>query len=1079
MKTFKVTNGLHSKKTEWPQATELDLLGLATLLQDREFRAKKDGFCFIPGELASNKRLKTGVVSISMLVYDVDGGQDVDDAIAKLEEMGIVAFLYSSYSHLVSKTDILVDQYMKWAKKSGASTPPTLDSLLDYCDEHQKETVRKKNPVFTTTDLDKHSAHVEGGHAYRILHDPIEKFRVVLPLQEPIVFRELSVSTDRALSTYFSIYHGVGQALGLVYDHACSDPSRLYFWPSSPEGAPFFLKATNLKTEEDWAEPKLLDWKAYPRVVPEKKSSFKNADGSPRSKNELAVKDRDGNPIDLIQWARKNYSFDIEELLTACLPEDMLKAERPAKGGFHVTCPYEDDHSTAGGLGTFCANGDDGGDSGWTIHCTHNSCKSNGWTKLDYLGEYIRQGYITAKDLGIDIIAPVDLASVAKTMNIDLNTLPVDLGKPAREEESSDEELLAEIEQEAESSGDVYEECLLAIRDAATPVDVRKAMTRLVVKKIDFSWLDIYDVLAQSKLNGSVIQRLLHSWARGSFAVDVPSAVGAIRKIRDDKQNINDVVQNLYDEALKGRELMLRLHDIADYYLHDKNIVVTMYMNYENSLILQQHGPIIQREIELLNKEYAKLLQGSSLYYLNMPESRRVNGVIAMRPEALSTFLRNRNIEVPLKTPKGGTKLQKIFAYDKWTQDSSNIKEFSEITFHPGKPEEFDGAFNLWSSNIGYKGFPVYPKDGDCSMLLDHIKIMWCDGDEDLYKWVLLWLASIFQQPADKPPTALVLLGLQGTGKSIIFEKLLGKMLGRYYGASGAMDDIVGRFSGHLIGKLLWLSEETLFAGDRKGMNRLKDRISSGTIDIEKKHIDKFSMPSFTRYVFTSNQGHALHLDPDDRRFCVLQLGDKHHQDAEYFGKLDAWMQDGGAEKFMHFLMNFKPADYGLTWRDLQTAPSTEAKRLQAEASRDTGDDFFVELLKYGRITDTPSTAFTGPKISWPLTAEDASKPAFVMKPETFRQAFDDYLRYHNGASGAKFERNQFNTKFNKYFGSLPKDITKNVRVEGGVTRMLAFRGREEYFDKAVQRKFMTARERQDALDNPTSHVYSTVSDVI
>lgn len=1078
MTTFKVTSGQHSKKTEWGGATELDLLGLAQLLQEREFRAKKDGNCFIPGELAGSKRLKTGVVSISMLVYDVDGGQEVEDAIAKLEEIGVASFLYSSYSHLVSKTDILVDHYRKWAKKSGAPEHPTLESILDYCDEHSKEIVRNKNPVFDPKDPAKHSVHIEGGHAFRIFHDPLQKYRVVLPLAEPIIFRELSASTDRALSIYYSIYHGIGQALGLAYDHACSDPSRLFFWPSSPEGAEFFLKATNLKTEEDWAKPKLLEWKAYPRVVPEKKSSFKNADGSPRSKNELTVKDRDGNPIDLIHWARKNYSFDIEELLNACLPEDMLKAERPSKGGYHVTCPYEEDHSTPGGFGTFCANGDDDGEKGWTIHCTHASCKSNGWTKLDFLAEYIRMGFITAQDLGIEIVAPVDLAEVAKTMNVDLSTLPVDLGKPVRGEET-DEEILAAVAQEVESSGDIYEECLIAIRDARTPVEVRKAMTRLVLKKIDFSWPDIYNVLAQSALNGSVIQRLLQSWARGSFAVDVPSAIGTIRKIRDDKQNINDVVQGVYDnEALKGRELMLRLYDIADYYLHDKNIVVTMYVNYENSMILQQHGPIIQREVDNLNKVYAKLSQGSSLFYLDMEESRRTNLPSLMRPDALSTFLKNRNIEVPVKTPKGGTTFKTIYAYDKWTQGSSHIKEFSEVTFHPGKPEEFDKTFNLWSENTGYKGFPVFPKEGDCSLLLHHIRDQWCAEDEKVYHWVLMWLASIFQRPGDKPPTSIALLGLQGTGKSLIFEKLLGKMLGRYYGASGSMDDIVGRFSGHLIGKLLWLSEETLFSGDKKGMNRLKDRISSGSIDIEKKHIDKFVMPSFTRYVFTSNQAHALHLDPDDRRFCVLQLDSKYHQDLEYFGKLADWMENGGDEYFMHFLMNFDPKKYGMTWGDLHQAPMTDAKMLQAEASREPCDEFFIELLKYGRLTDCPSSAFTGPKPTWPLK-DDGEKPAMMMKLESFRQAYDDYLRYHGGSS-AKYDRKQFGLMFGKYIGrgKLPTDFTKPVRQDGVLTRMLVLRGREEYLDYAVKCKFLTPRQRTEALDNPTSHVYST-SDVI
>ncbi|MGE0320530.1 MAG: hypothetical protein AB7O94_22420, partial [Hyphomicrobiaceae bacterium] len=244
------------------------------------------------------------------------------------------------------------------------------------------------HPIFDPkADLERFYVHDENGHAYIVHHDPIEKFRVMLPLEERLVMTELGIGSRRSINAYKSIYHGVGQALGLKYDHACEDPSRLHYFPSVRKG-----EEGNYQARVCGTTAKLLNVKDYPRVeVKDEESRTKPRREGPQSHT---VTDKDGATISLDKLDR---DFDVEGLLTECLDDDMIKADRAGKEGFHITCPFEDNHSSTGGLGTFCANGD--GDRSWTIFCSHNSC--HGHDRYDYLAEYIRQGFVTADDLGL------------------------------------------------------------------------------------------------------------------------------------------------------------------------------------------------------------------------------------------------------------------------------------------------------------------------------------------------------------------------------------------------------------------------------------------------------------------------------------------------------------------------------------------------------------------------------------------------------------------------------------------------------------------------------------------------------
>ena len=97
-------------------------------------------------------------------------------------------------------------------------------------------------------------------------------------------------------------------------------------------------------------------------------------------------------------------------------------------------------------------------------------------------------------------------------------------------------------------------------------------------------------------------------------------------------------------------------------------------------------------------------------------------------------------------------------------------RQYEGIEFEPAGGRR--GYYNLW------QGFTVQAAKGDCSKFLAHIRDNVAQGDEDTYNWIVGWWAQIFQQPALKMETALVLRGGFGAGKTKI-GKVFGSLMDR------------------------------------------------------------------------------------------------------------------------------------------------------------------------------------------------------------------------------------------------------------------------------------------------------------
>jgi hypothetical protein len=248
--------------------------------------------------------------------------------------------------------------------------------------------------------------------------------------------------------------------------------------------------------------------------------------------------------------------------------------------------------------------------------------------------------------------------------------------------------------------------------------------------------------------------------------------------------------------------------------------------------------------------------------------------------------------------------------------------------------------------------------------VLDHIRDIWCRGDDTAYDYVLNWMALLVQKPWEIPGTCIFLFGEQGAGKGAIM-KLLGKIIGdKHYLPTTDSEDVVGKFTGQLQSCLLLFADEGTAAGNnkKKTAGRLKALITEEKQRIQEKFKDVCYMPNYTHVIFASNEKDSLPIEPRDRRTFVLRTDDKYSgvqtpESKQYFDRL----RSVPAEVFADFLYR----------RDISTfnsrmLPMTAARREVLEDAASSPEKFWLRCLQSGCLDPDDATEGVWPTSSVP-----------------------------------------------------------------------------------------------------------------
>lgn len=268
---------------------------------------------------------------------------------------------------------------------------------------------------------------------------------------------------------------------------------------------------------------------------------------------------------------------------------------------------------------------------------------------------------------------------------------------------------------------------------------------------------------------------------------------------------------------------------------------------------------------------------------------------------------------------------------------SAKRRQYEGIVFSPGK--NVPDYYNM------FRGFPVKPHEGDCSLYLNLMKEVICNGNEEHYTYVLKWLAHMFQRPDELPGVALVLRGRQGIGKGTLM-KYLGKLVGQHFLELVKMRQVTGNFNAHMKDTLLLHANEAIWGGDKSAEGAIKAMITDETSAIEFKGKDIIQVMNYMRLVFSSNNVWVVAIDMDDRRFFILDVSDVHKEDQEYFGAIKKQMEAGGLEALMHYLLNVDLDGFNPRVRPQSDGAGFDMKL----KSMDSVSQWLYELLDDGEL---------------------------------------------------------------------------------------------------------------------------------
>jgi hypothetical protein len=291
---------------------------------------------------------------------------------------------------------------------------------------------------------------------------------------------------------------------------------------------------------------------------------------------------------------------------------------------------------------------------------------------------------------------------------------------------------------------------------------------------------------------------------------------------------------------------------------------------------------------------------------------------------------------------KNGSRL--TTAFDEWNRWRKRL-QYEGIGMFPPGARVPPGYLNLWL------GFAIEACEGDWSLFRQHLHKIVCSNDEELFSWLMDWLAHLFQKPHEKPGSAIVLRSAQkGAGKSMLLE-FLRQILGVHVFTTSHAEHVVGKYNMHLARALVLGIDEGVWAGSKPAESVVKNLISEPHISIEQKYVDAVQMRNFTRLIFTGNENWMVPVGIDERRFLVLDIKNQRANDARYFDPIFRQMQNGGVEAMLHELMERKITS------NLRQPPETSSLVEQRKHSLDGVDRWLWSVTQTGEFTNKETGA--------------------------------------------------------------------------------------------------------------------------
>ena len=276
-------------------------------------------------------------------------------------------------------------------------------------------------------------------------------------------------------------------------------------------------------------------------------------------------------------------------------------------------------------------------------------------------------------------------------------------------------------------------------------------------------------------------------------------------------------------------------------------------------------------------------------------------------------------LKAPVYNAQGEPSLKSVSRT--WLQHPM-ARRYTNTIFRPGGDELVktnEGIFlNSWQEQ------PCKP--GDVSAFVDLTRFLFEETMGDQWDWPIKLLAYKAQNQTRKIPLAIMLIGDQGSGKSL-WSKMVSKAFGQY-GSVKSGRDLDQNWNGFIEKSLVAIVDDVSVRQMRGNIETLRNWISESRVERIEKYLKNREVDNFCLFIFTSNHRDAGAFAHDDRRFLVVGAPQR-EGDSDYYDPLWRWIEDEGGAYIYDYLLSYDLKG----WTPPVKAPETAEKRMAHEES--------------------------------------------------------------------------------------------------------------------------------------------------
>lgn len=371
------------KRTELPWIDWLAGDGKSWGLTVHPEAKSKGGECIVPSDNIDGARTDSAVKTFYAIGIDIDSGTSLEYVKQKAQETGRFAVVYTTFNHRKTEYELKHDDVMR---KMKLTETPTRPQVQEYLRLHHR--TRFDREFISQIKVIEPRKQTKDGILIVLETPPIDKFRVIFPLKNPVRLMDLAPTLAQWKDTWADKVTGVSRnMLDAHFDVTSCDVNRLFFTPRHPKGS------------DDWEcsvfTGPFLD---FDEIEPYSKTKYLKerepdgdpfcADGSEGGDFNVGQYLMPDSGRSLNDWHRKFKSrFLIADAIEAHAPDKIRTAGGERQGTLHIECPFEHEHSSSGGTATMVMNPEANEHEVWTVFCHHDSC--NGRHKLEFLQQML------------------------------------------------------------------------------------------------------------------------------------------------------------------------------------------------------------------------------------------------------------------------------------------------------------------------------------------------------------------------------------------------------------------------------------------------------------------------------------------------------------------------------------------------------------------------------------------------------------------------------------------------------------------------------------------------------------------